>query len=112
MHLDRRYDYVFKLLEDFVTTNFNLDVELLTQLLDFQKNYVINYDSISEFPYSKSFDYDFLGYLLDDTLLETSVAYKFEFHESKDISLDRFLENIYFGRKRNFGKSLITKEQE
>jgi hypothetical protein len=112
MHLDRKYDYVFKLLEDFVTTNFNLDVKLLTQLLDFQKNYVINYDSISGFPYSKSFDYDFLGYLLDDTTLETSVAYKFEFHESKDISLDRFLENIYFGRKRNFGKSLITKEQE
>ena len=112
MHLDRRYDYVFKLLENFVTTNFNLDVKILNQLLDFQKNYVINYDSIPEFPYSKNFDYDFLGYLLDDTPLEASVVYRFEFHESKDISLDRFLENIYFGRKRNFGKSLITKEQE
>jgi hypothetical protein len=109
MHLDRKYDYVFKLLEDFVTTNFNLDVTLLAQLLDFQKNYVINYDSISEFPYSKNFDYDFLGYLLDDTSLETPVTYKFEFHESKDISLDRFLENIYFGRKRNFGKAWIEK---
>ena len=112
MHLDRKYDYVFKLLENFVSTNFDLDRRLLTQLLDFQKNYVINYDSISTFPYTKTFDYDFLGYLLDDTTLEIAVTYKFEFHESKDISLDRFLENIYFGRKRNFGKSLIVKELE
>ena len=67
---------------------------------------------ISTFPYTKTFDYDFLGYLLDDTTLEIAVTYKFEFHESKDISLDRFLENIYFGRKRNFGKSLIVKELE
>jgi hypothetical protein len=58
------------------------------------------------------FDYDFLGYILDDTPLKNTVKYKFEFHESKDISLDRFLENIYFGRKRNFGKALITKEQK
>jgi hypothetical protein len=111
MHMDRKYNYVFKLLDDFVTSNFNLDPNCLSQLLDFQKNYVINYDSIQEFPYSKSFDYDFLGYLLENTPLETPVTYKFEFHESKDISLDRFLENIYFGRKRNFGKSFIIKEQ-
>jgi hypothetical protein len=51
-----------------------------------------------------------LGYILEDINMECTVDYKFEFHESKDISLDRFLENIYFGRKRNFGKSLITKE--
>ena len=73
---------------------------------------MINYDTISEFPYSKNYDYDFLGYLLDNTALETSVIYKFEFHENKDISLDRFLENIYFGRKRNFGKAWIEKNVE
>jgi hypothetical protein len=49
---------------------------------------------------------------LDDTALDARVKYSFEFLENKDISLDRFLENIYFGRKRNFGKALITKEQK
>jgi hypothetical protein len=110
MHLNRRYNYVFALIEDFVSNNFDLDSTCLEQLLLFQKNYVVNYDNISIFPYTKSFDYDFLGYLIDDTSLEIPVTYKFDFQESKDISLDRFLENIYFGRKRNFGKSLITKE--
>jgi putative methyltransferase len=112
MHLDRKYNYVFDLIEQFVNSEFSLDSNCLTQLLQFQRNYVINYDNIEQFPYSVQFDYDFLGYILDDTPLENTVKYKFEFHESKDISLDRFLENIYFGRKRNFGKALITKEQK
>jgi hypothetical protein len=112
MHLDRKYDYVFDLIEKFVISEFSLNADCLTQLLQFQRNYVINYDGIEQFPYTVQFDYDFLGYILDDTPLENTVKYKFEFHESKDISLDRFLENIYFGRKRNFGKALITKEQK
>ena len=109
MHLERRYDHIFDLIEQFVKTEFDLDPECINQLVQFQRNYVINYDNIGEFPYALSFDYDFLGYLLDDTPLENPVQYKFEFFEGKDISMDRFLENIYFGRKRNFGKSLITK---
>jgi putative methyltransferase len=112
MHLDRKYNYVFDLIEKFVISEFSLNANCLTQLLQFQRNYVINYDNIEQFPYTVQFDYDFLGYILDDTPLENTVKYKFEFHESKDISLDRFLENIYFGRKRNFGKALITKEQK
>jgi radical SAM superfamily enzyme YgiQ (UPF0313 family) len=110
MHRDKKYDYVFNLIEGFVKSEFNINELWIDQLLQFQRNYVINYASISEFPYTQKFDYDFLGYILEDTELEYSIDYKFEFHESKDISLDRFLENIYFGRKRNFGKSLITKD--
>jgi putative methyltransferase len=111
MHLDRKYDYVFDLIEKFVMSEFNIDHDCLTQLLQFQRNYVVNYDRISQFPYTVNFDYDFLGYMLDNSELKTPVSYKFDFHESKDISLDRFLENIYFGRKRNFGKAVITAEE-
>jgi len=111
MHKDRKYDYVFDLIESFVKNEFDLDKNLLNQLVKFQKNYVINYDNIMAFPYELEFDYDFLSYLLEGAELENPTVYKFEFHETKDISLDRFLENIYFGRKRNFGKTLITKNE-
>jgi radical SAM superfamily enzyme YgiQ (UPF0313 family) len=110
MHRDRKYDYVFDLISQFINQEFDLKDDCMEQLLLFQKNYIINYDKINQFPYTLDFDYDFLGYILDDTPLENSVKYNFEFHESHDISLDRFLENIYFGRKRNFGKTLITKQ--
>jgi putative methyltransferase len=111
MHLDRKYDYVFDLIEKFVISEFDIDHDCLTQLLQFQRNYVVDYDRISQFPYTVNFDYDFLGYMLDNSELKTPVSYKFDFHESKDISLDRFLENIYFGRKRNFGKAVITAQE-
>jgi radical SAM superfamily enzyme YgiQ (UPF0313 family) len=110
MHRDNKYEYVFNLIEQFVKTEFDIDQRYLSQLLEFQRNYVVNYKSISQFPYIQHSDYDFLGYILEDSKLEMPVGYRFDFQESKDISLDRFLENIYFGRKRNFGKSLITKE--
>lgn len=109
IHLDRKYDYIFDLIDQFVRKEFHLDPDCIDQLLQFQRNYTVNYDNIGQFPYTKQFDYDFLGYLLDDKPLNNPVKYKFEFHERKDISMDRFLENIYFGRKRNFGKALITK---
>lgn len=112
MHMDRQYDHVFGLIDNFVKTTFNLDPKCLDQLLKFQRNYVVNFDNIDQFPYTLEYDYDFLGYLLDDTDLTTPVKYSYEFHEGRGISLDRFLENIYFGRKRNFGKALITKEEK
>ena len=59
--------------------------------------------------FRSQFDYDFLGYLLDGTELATPVVYGFDTVEDKTMSQDRFLENIYFGRKRNFGKTTITR---
>jgi putative methyltransferase len=110
IHAEQKYEYVFRLIEQFVLSEFSIDKEKLVQILKFQRNYVINYSMLETFPYSIEFDYDFIGYLQNDNSLESPVKYKFDFPESKDISLERFLENIYFSRKRNFGKALITKE--
>jgi hypothetical protein len=34
----------------------------------------------------------------------------FDTVEDQDMSMDRFLENMYFARKRNFGKTTITRD--
>ena len=108
IHADRKYEHVFNLIEHFLMEHIDLDATVAEQLFKFQKNYVVNYENIDQFPITDSFDYDFLGYLQDGTELEMPVQYKFDFVERKDMHLDTFLENIYFSRKRNFGKSLIT----
>ena len=38
-------------------------------------------------------------------------SHKFDFIESKDITIERFLENIYFSRRRNFGKAWVTRKE-
>ena len=108
IHGYNKYSHVFNLITEFVLGLGVLDADLANELLEFQKSYVVDYKSIYKFPLTKEFNYDFLGYIQENRVLNTPMEYKFEFPENKDISLDNFLENIYFGRKRNFGKSLIT----
>jgi radical SAM superfamily enzyme YgiQ (UPF0313 family) len=107
MHAHKRYSYVFNLIEKFVKTYF--DIKEADQLLHFNRLFVIDFDKIKSYPIVQNFDYDFLGYIQDDLELESRTEYKFDFLEDKNISLERFLENIYFSRRRNFGKAWIKK---
>jgi putative methyltransferase len=109
LHAHRKYEYVFELIRKFVKESFEFDPNLLEQIVKFQKHFVINYDSIPHYPMALDFDYDFLGYLQENTELEIPTKYKFDFLEAKDITIERFLENIYFSRRRNFGKAWVGK---
>jgi putative methyltransferase len=109
LHAHRKYEYVFEVIRKFVKESFEFDPNLLEQIVKFQKHFVINYDSIPHYPMVLDFDYDFLGYLQEDTELEVPTKYKFDFLEAKDITIERFLENIYFSRRRNFGKAWVGK---
>jgi len=109
IHADRKYEYVFNLIDKFVKTTFEFDSDLLEQLIKFQRYFVIDYDKISQYPIELKFDYDFLGYIQNNSELDTPVTYTFKFFEDKNITIERFLENIYFSRRRNFGKAWIDK---
>ena len=109
IHAHKKYNYVFDLITRFVKETFKFDKNLIDQLIKFQTYFVINYDNLSMYPMVIEFDYDFLGYLQHDTTLYSKTNYKFNFTEDKNISIERFLENIYFSRRRNFGKASIDK---
>lgn len=102
-------DYVFESVDKFLRSHYNIDPGLLKQLMHFQRNYVIDYKDLPQLPRSQTYDYDFLGYILDGTDLEKETVYHFDSIEDKSMSMDRFLENMYFARKRNFGKTIITR---
>lgn len=107
MHSENKYDYIFGLIEQFMTEHYPSDENV--QLLEFQKLFVIDYSKINTYPIHRNFNYDFLGYLHDNTELKTDTVYKFDFLEDRNITLERFLENIYFSRRRNFGKAWVKK---
>jgi len=105
---DQMINYVFDSLDKFLDSHYNIDSQVKKQLLQFQRNYVIDYRDLKSLPITQTFDYDFLGYILDDAELTGATVYQFATTESPSMSEDRFLENMYFGRKRNFGKTTIT----
>jgi hypothetical protein len=109
MQLENKIDHVFDIIDNFVRTTYTIDSNILEQLLQFQRNYVIDYKDLPALPIQQKFDYDFLGYLLDNSDITTTCMYQFDTNEDKTMGIERFLENMYFGRKRNFGKTTITK---
>ena len=111
MQQQDRVAYVFNSVDRFVKSHYNVDKDTLDQLMRFQRNYVIDYRDLKSLPIKQEFDYDFLGYILDNEPIKQSCTYTFDTPEDQDMSMDRFLENMYFARKRNFGKTTITRDR-
>ena len=108
MHMERKHSDIFDLIKEFLEKNYDLESDLMDHLFQFQKDYIIDWEMLREYPRKKTFYYDFLGYLQDDRHLDNETTIEFDFREDKDIGLDQFCENIYFGRKRLFGRARMT----
>ena len=108
---EKKVDHMFNSIDKFIKTTYNLDTNLVDQLLKFQRNYFIDYKDLQALPKTETYDYDFLGFILDGSDLNTPTAYHFDTMEDKSMSMDRFLENMHYARKRNFGKTIITRNQ-
>jgi len=104
-----KHDHIFNVVEDFLRKEFDIEESLLNDLMTFQRLFLIDYKSAKNYPVRLKLNHDILGHLTDDTELNKSAEYEFEFPEDKDMSLQRFCEQIFFARRRNFGKSWITK---
>lgn len=105
-----KHNHVFNVVEDFLNSNdFNLDKSLQDELIKFQRMFLIDYKDIKNYPRVESFNNDILGYLLNNTELNNVVSYEFDFPENKYMSLRHFCEQIFFARRRNFGKAWLKK---
>lgn len=105
LHNENQIENIFKLILNFVE---KFKLEQAKQLVEFQQSTIVDYKKLQQLPTCRTFDWDFLGYIVSDTALDNQVKYKFSTSEDKNMSLKTFLENFYFGRKRNFGKTKIT----
>jgi len=105
LHAEHHIEPTYKLLKEFVQ---EFSPVYSDQLTEFQQHTIIQHDRLCLLPQRYTFDWDFWGYLVHNRLLDQSVCYEFFTSEDPDMSLTMFLENFYFGRKRNFGKSQIA----
>jgi radical SAM superfamily enzyme YgiQ (UPF0313 family) len=103
-----KHNHVFELIHGYIK-KFNLDTSLENELIDFQKLFLIDYNIAKIYPVVKRFEHDIPGYVQNTHELNTLCSYEFEFPEDKNMSLQRFCEQIFFARRRNFGKSWLTR---
>lgn len=108
LHNENNFDHVFSVVESFIRKTFQLEEPLLTQLLEFQKSYLVVHSKMNQYPKTLKFDFNFLSYLQNDKDLNSPVTYQFDFPENKNMTIKEYCEQIYFARRRNFGKAWIT----
>lgn len=106
LHAENRIGQTYSMLEQFMLEQF--DIDCAKQLVEFQRATVVDHLSLAHLPKRQSFDWDFWGFLVHGTELKQAACYEFNTAEDKTMSPRMFLENFYFGRKRNFGKAQIA----
>jgi len=109
MHVEEKYNVMFDLLRQFML-KYNLPEDLLNSVMKFQRQYLIAYNSINQYPQNLTLDYNIWEFLtFDQPLVKQQVTYNLDFPEDKSMSFPRFLELFYFARRRNFGKATVEK---
>jgi hypothetical protein len=108
LHAENKHGHVIDLLENFLNESYDLPKDLVDQLVTLQRLFLIDYNDIANYPKNVTLDYDIIGYVQGEPL-ENTATYEFDFPEDKVMSLQRFCEQIFFARRRNFGKAWVTK---
>jgi tRNA A37 methylthiotransferase MiaB len=108
IHVEKKYDHVFELLERFID-RYDIDPDLRANAMQFQRDYLIAYDRINEYPKKLKLDYNLWEFITQDVPLERRPSeLELDFPEDKTMSFPTFLELYYFARRRNFGKAQVN----
>jgi putative methyltransferase len=109
IHLYNKIDHILSLTKQFVTLNYDLSTDLVDELFRFQKDGILTYDSMKALPSATEYRYDFLNYINYDSELDCKSKICIALTDvDTDVSQQRFLENLYYGRKRFYTKLKIT----
>ena len=106
LYYQDRIGWTYECIKDFMQQNFTVDN--LDELLSFQQHVIYDYQGLKMLPLSKSFSQDFLGYIQSGSDLDQPAEYVFETKETPK-SLEAFIESIWFGKRRSFGRANIVK---
>jgi putative methyltransferase len=110
LHSEGKHNHVFEVIEDFLRKNYTIDEELMQDLMLVQRNFLVDHKQIAQYPKIINLRHDIMGYVQNANELKGKCTYEFDFPEDKNQSLQRFCEQIFFARRRNFGKSWVTKK--
>jgi hypothetical protein len=104
-----KHDDIFDVVEQYLRTTYDIEESLLNDLMTVQRNYLIKYNNCQSYPKKIELQHDIFGYVQGTTELDSKATYEFDFPEDKEMSLQQFCEQIFFARRRNFGKAWVSK---
>lgn len=110
VHVEQKINHIHDLIEAYVDHSFAfLPQDLKKDLYSYQRSLIVRYQDLHSLPKKQILDHDFLGYLDFDEDLDRPSTILIDFGEDRNMSYSRFHENLYYGRKRGFGKTQIKR---
>lgn len=107
IHASQKKTHVVSVLEKFMH-RYDLDQSLIRDLVLLQSGYIIEPDNLSQYPKAIHLNHNIYNYLTkNSTLSQRPELLCLYFTDSADMGMQEFLEKIYYGRRRNFGKAVI-----
>ena len=115
MHANNSYSQYLAAVEIYVDDRYGrrlldiaVNMRLGSDLRKITEAYVVRYDRIRQYPLQVHTDSNIVDHIISDAeLIHRYQPYQLEFPEDKLMSLPIFLQNIYYARRRNFGKAQI-----
>jgi len=105
---NQMHDHVFGLVEQFMQ-RYNLPKQMIADLMTMQRTYMIRYTDLKNYPTQLECQYNIWEYVHKGVdLTQGNFVYYADFPDDKNMSMERFLDNYFYHRRRNFGKALIT----
>jgi tRNA A37 methylthiotransferase MiaB len=100
--------HVFDLVDGFIT-RYQLDQDLYDDLSLLQHNRLVDMYSKNGYPLIRNFSFNIYDFLINQApLVKHGVDLEFSFPEKTNMPDQEFLEQLYFGRNRRFGKTWIS----
>jgi hypothetical protein len=106
LHVEKYIDQTYQLVTEFLMTQIP---EYAEQLVEFQRASMVEHHRLPMFPETRKFNWNFWGYVVEGQPLDQPATYEFSTVENTAMSQSMFLENFWFGRKRNFGKARVSR---
>lgn len=106
LHIQNKIDHLYNLIENYIRKEFN--VEHLSELIEFQKQTVLQYDTLKSFPKTYPSRFDFYGYIVHSEPLNQSVVYSITTKEDVNMEKSLFFSFFHYARKRYFGNAIVN----
>jgi hypothetical protein len=108
IHAKNQLQHVFDLLHRFLIDELKVSEQIADQLIVYVRHHVTDLYGLHELPKIVTLDYDFLGYVINNTELNNPVTYLVDFHDNKFMGKREFIEKIAYRKKLNFGTNSVV----
>jgi hypothetical protein len=105
--------HVFDLVKQYVKDNYDLPTNLYTELMDFQKNLIVNFERQNQYPMYTTYNYNFYQYIIqDDAELHQITDMKFYNRNQVQDNMHHYIQKLMYNRRAYFGTADVINTQD